>query len=399
MNNLDPNPPQGKAVRSSIIITLGLASLLMTSCKLPSSFTMPAQALKADLPAPSADAEFAMLGVTSDNDTARFLAGLPGRGGAELANARRSPEWKEHARQMNAAFGSARGLLDRISSWRRSALTGVGSGTVFYPFSGPDFLFADAFFPRGRTMILCGLEPVGSPPDISRVSSGSLPSALANVRSSIATPLAYSYFITKDMRNDLNAGQFRGVTPILYTFLARTNHRVLAADPIALSSSGAVVSRSGSATGTAPGIRIKAASASGGVKTIYYFRTNLSNSTLGRDKRFVNFVRNQNPSVTFVKSASYLLHGGGFSIARSSIESLSPVIVQDPTGIPYQRLAKGNWDIKLYGNYQGTLDMFKSKYQGDLASAYQKGQGTPTNFGIGYKMSPNETSIVVARKR
>ena len=35
---------------------------------------------------------------------------------------------------------------------------------MFYMFSGPDFLYANAFFPNASTYILCGIEPVGPVP-------------------------------------------------------------------------------------------------------------------------------------------------------------------------------------------------------------------------------------------
>ncbi len=348
---------------------------------------------------PTGVSESEWTGDRSADEAARFLAGLPGKGSGAMGGARRSAAWKEHERQMDAAFTAANGRLNAIRSWRRGVLGSAGSGTLFYPFSGPDFLFADAFFPRSRTVIMCGLEPVGQPPETARISGATLASSLANLRSSISTPLNFSYFITKDMRNDLAPGRsLSGVTPIIYTFLARTNHRVLSADAVALNGSGQVVSRSGAAGGTAPGIRIKAAGRSG-VRTIYYFRTNLGDGTLGRDRRFLTFVRSQSPSATFVKSASYLMHSGGFNQIRTAVKTLSPVIVQDPTGVPYKQLAAGAWDITLYGNYRGTLDMFRSHYQPDLAAAYKSGGGKAMPFGVGYKWNLGESSLVVARRR
>ena len=36
---------------------------------------------------------------------------------------------------------------------------------MFYMFSGPDFLYADAFYSKATTYVLSALEPVGSVPD------------------------------------------------------------------------------------------------------------------------------------------------------------------------------------------------------------------------------------------
>ncbi len=384
------------------ILVLG-AALGLNACKLPpGSVAVPRLALAGQpeqAPDSAPDLGFGAQPGTSDHDTARFLAGLPGSGGgAALASARRTDAWQSHARQMDRAFSAAEGRLSAIRSWRRDALPNTG-GTLFYPFSGPDLLFADAFFPRARGVILCGLEPVGAVPDLSRVSDGALPGALASLRRSIATPLAASYFITEDMRGDLGAGEFKGVTPVLYTFLARTGHRVLAADPVALSPSGQVVPRPGPATGTAPGVRIHAASGATGHRTIYYFRTDLSDSSLRGDRRFLAFVQSQNPSATFVKSASYLMHSGGFTEVRKAVQTAAPLLVQDPTGVPYQTLAAGGWDVALHGNYHTTLDLFRSYYQPDLAAAYRKGRARPMEFGVGYEWSAADSSLIVAKRR
>ena len=37
----------------------------------------------------------------------------------------------------------------------------ASKATMFYMFSGPDFLYADTFFPNASTYILCGIEPMG----------------------------------------------------------------------------------------------------------------------------------------------------------------------------------------------------------------------------------------------
>ena len=48
-------------------------------------------------------------------------------------------------------------------------------------FSGPDF-FTRARFPNAPTYILCGMEPIGSIPDINTLSSAELNVALTNLR-------------------------------------------------------------------------------------------------------------------------------------------------------------------------------------------------------------------------
>ncbi len=44
---------------------------------------------------------------------------------------------------------------------------------MYYMFAGPDFLYANIFFPYANTYILAGLEPVGQVPDLLRVAARS----------------------------------------------------------------------------------------------------------------------------------------------------------------------------------------------------------------------------------
>ena len=150
---------------------------------------------------------------------------------------------------------------------------------MFYMFSGPDFLYANAFYPKAKTYVLAGLEPVGTVPDLTKLRAAASASALYNCRPRSARSCSYSFFITKQMSSDLRAGPA---------------HRH-AAD--ALRVPGALgqdhprghpghARREGRrATGTrAPGTerrraacRIVFAGSDGEARTLYYFSTDLSN--------------------------------------------------------------------------------------------------------------------------
>ena len=94
--------------------------------------------------------------------TAKFLAGLPVRG-TPLEKHSTDPGGPP-TRPISTAPGS---------DWTKTALQNPGVGPAVprpivrrsradvYMFSGPDFLYANAFFPNASTYILCGIEPVG----------------------------------------------------------------------------------------------------------------------------------------------------------------------------------------------------------------------------------------------
>ena len=110
---------------------------------------------------------------------------------------------------------------------------------MFYMFSGPDFLYADAFYSKATTYVLSALEPVGSVPDLTRLPRGGIGSALYNVERSLGSILSFSFFITKQMKVDLHAGQVSGTLPILYVFLARSGKTIRDVSLIALDDKGA----------------------------------------------------------------------------------------------------------------------------------------------------------------
>ena len=59
--------------------------------------------------------------------------------------------------------------------------------------------------------------------------------------------------------------------------------------------------------------------------------------------------------------------------------------------------AEHGWNVTLYGNYQGTLDIFSNHQQSDLIAAYQRYGAQPLSFGIGYLYNPERTSLMVGR--
>ena len=110
---------------------------------------------------------------------------------------------------------------------------------MFYMFSGPDFLYADAFYSKATTYVLSALEPPGSVPDLSKLPRGAVAAALYDVEHSLGSILSFSFFITKQMKVDLREGQLSGTLPILYVFLARSGKTIRDVSPVALDDKGA----------------------------------------------------------------------------------------------------------------------------------------------------------------
>src|SRR6202048_867138 len=115
--------------------------------------------------------------VTAD-DTARFLAGMPPSADSPLTPLTRDPAWQHHAKFFDTAFAQLeQRQLSKIRTWAAANLA-APRPTMFYMFSGPDFLYADAFYSKATTYVLSALEPPGSVPDLMRLPRGGIGSTL-----------------------------------------------------------------------------------------------------------------------------------------------------------------------------------------------------------------------------
>jgi hypothetical protein len=82
--------------------------------------------------------------VTAD-DTARFLAGLPVSSSSPLVTLTHDPSWLSHARNLNSIFAREESAqLSKVRDFSEKYLT-EKHDTVFYMFSGPDFLYVTSF--------------------------------------------------------------------------------------------------------------------------------------------------------------------------------------------------------------------------------------------------------------
>ena len=343
--------------------------------------------LVAMLPARAADP------VTVD-DTARFLAGMMPSADSPLMPLTRDPAWQRHAKIFDAAFAQLeQRQLSKIRAWANANLA-APKPTMFYMFSGPDFLYADAFYSNALTYVLSALEPPGSVPDLTRMSRGGIGAALYSVEHSLGSILSFSFFITKKMKADLHAGQLEGTLPLLYVFLARSGKTIRNVSPVALDDKGtAYFSGENPGPNATRGVRIVFAGGDGAEKTLYYFSTDLSNSGV-RSSGFLKFCATLAPGNSLIKSASYLLHSGNFTTVRDFILTNSATIVQDDSGIPLTNYGARKWRFFPFGRYAGPIAEFHGRYQESYAELFRRAQ--PMDFGIGYRWRTHESNLLLS---
>ncbi|MBE9215481.1 hypothetical protein IQ247_22920 [Plectonema cf. radiosum LEGE 06105] len=331
-------------------------------------------------------------------DTAKLLAGIEVDSQSILAKVQKNQGWSSHKNYYKNAWSKLENQqLAKVRKWTATELKEINakSPSVFYPFSGPDFLYSYSLFPQAKEMVLIGLEPVGSVPDFAKLSANESNTALSKARSSLSEILQFSFFRTNDMKVDL---QKQGVLPILYIFMARTNNRILDLQYIGLDKSASIQQFK---EGMVPGVKITFVPEGDSVpRNLYYFSTDLSNDGLKKHPELTKFVTKLENPVTYLKAASYLMYNDSFSNIRNTILAKSSHLLQDDSGMPLKSFDNGKWDLKFYGAYTRPIGLFSNSYQSDLRQVYVSNKAIkPLDFGIGYQFAVNQSNLMLAETK
>jgi hypothetical protein len=258
---------------------------------------------------------------------------------------------------------------------------------VFYPFSGPDFMHVYAFFPKGTIYVLGGLEPVGALPDVTKLNSLDLDSMYQEIQTSLQTILSASFFRTNDMKKDFAQSQLNGVVPILAIFIVRSGAAIQEITPVRLGHDGQIVTNDNRVNG----VRIVFQSPNQSPQTLYYFQVDVSDDGT-KGPSVPQLIANLGPGVTYLKSASYLMHRDTFSIIRTALLAHSVGLLEDDSGIPLKYFSEKDWQVTPYGNYVQPINLFAQRYQPDLRALYDREpKPKPLPFGIGYKVRQDDS--------
>ncbi|MCC2546207.1 hypothetical protein LJY25_07105 [Hymenobacter sp. BT175] len=340
------------------------------------------------------------------HDVAAFLAGMKPSRQSELQEIARQPGWMAFAADADKSWAQYhRTRTDRIQEWATQELDSVrqASPTVFYPFSGPDFLNAVTMFPTSQTYVLVGLEPVGTVP--SRQVLGN-PRLFSAVKASIWSVLEFSFFRTNDMAKDLKSVELDGALPLMMLFAARTGNQVTEVKYVHLDAQGQLQPADTAShqpnPKLIPGVEMTFRAPDGQEKKAYYFSADLSDWKLGVTKEAIlTYVKSLGPLLTYVKSATYLMHKPYFSKVRNLILERSQYILQDDSGIAMKYFRPTDWQLIYYGNYRRPINLFAKHYQPELTKIYSDTvhRPRPLPFGTGYNWRQNDSNLLLARRR
>jgi hypothetical protein len=395
--------------RASLLLRTSIVCVALVTPLAAQTPTRVAQPPRTAVPAPKPPAPPAI--PSTIDDQARFLAGLPVSAGSPLERLEAETGVQAHRVDLAKTWATVeRDLLDKMRAWSAAELRSRVALTkpLYYLFGGPDFLMANILFPQAPAYILTGLEPVGKVPALETLKPEALALGLKNLRESMATLESKSYFITSYMAKDFQRTDLKGVMPVLYLFLARTDNRMIESHLIYLDGQGEVKDAGVGkvpADGV-PGIKIVfQRQGQPAPQTLFYFSLDLENAALVRKPGFFAFLKGHSGANCYLKAASFILHNNEFSATRDFLLTHSSAVLQDDSGIPFRSFAKGKWDFSFFGIYSPAtwIKEFKWVLQPDLQKAFEAaGKPTPLAplpFKTGYSRAEKSSLMLAVAKK
>jgi hypothetical protein len=251
--------------------------------------------------------------------------------------------------------------------------------------------------------VMVGLEPSGTLPEVAGIAGKDLPKYLAEMRETVASELGRSFFITRQMDQQMRGQITDGVLlPILH-LLVRTDHTILGFRYVRIDENGEIIARDrdyhASTRFGNKGIEIEFRSdADHSIHQLDYFTVNLSDARLAEDQPFLKYISHLHGSTTLLKATSYMTHRRDFSLIRDQVLANSAHILQDDSGLPFRYFQSDAWKVQLYGDYARPYGSFRWLEQKDLRLAYQASEVKPLTLHVGYGYSRIASNLLYATR-
>jgi hypothetical protein len=340
------------------------------------------------------------------NNVALYLAGMTPDTAAPFNKLIKYPQWISYSKSSDTTWtGVKEKSLMKAKHWADTELVQVNkeTKTVFYPFSGPDFLYATTFFPNAEKYIMFGLEKTGSVPDLKKMNDQNVNYLLASINKSLEDILKLSFFKTIKMSRELNNAEVDGVLPVIMLFMARTGNTIKNIKNATIGNDGKVtvadtfiVYKGKDRFSKGVEITFSPVGKDSIIKKLYYFSEDFTDAALAKNPGCKTYLQNLDSNVTtLLKSASYLLHNQLFTFVRDIVLKKSSYLLQDDSGIAFRFFDKTKWNIQFYGIYDRPINDFSYCFQKDLNAAYAAGS-KPFDFKYGYGKGRN---MLLAKKK
>ena len=339
------------------------------------------------------------------DDAARFLAGMPGKPGSSFAELEQEDAWQTHRKELDRMWGKTETqALKAMRDFQSRELSGdsIKNSTLFYPFSGPDALMMNVFFPANSTYVMVGLEPPGTLPSPKTFAKRKdLAGHLAAERNTVNDVLGRSFFITQYMDRQFRGQVTDGLFQPIIHLLVRTNHTITGYRYVKIDDTGKVVERDPNAEAKVQNRGVEVDFTDDATKAahrLFYFSLNLADDHLKDNKGFPAFVPQLGGMTTYFKATSYMTHRPEFSIIRNLVLTGSSAVLQDDSGLPYKLYTDPPWKVQLFGDYNKPIRPFLWLEQKDLRAAYHAGGSKPLNFHVGYGVAQLPSNMQLAVK-
>jgi hypothetical protein len=327
------------------------------------------------------------------NIIASFLGGNQPKNMADFSSAFNSLEWKNHQNLMHVAWSKAvKEKITPMREWSKIQKIEKKTDTLFYPFSGADFLHVYSAHNDYSSYFLFGLEPVGEIPSKANILNASnTQNILSTIYKSVDENLSQSYFHTIYMAVEFNNPILKGTIPVFLFFMNKMDVQITSIQPVKYDENGNIIKENQFTKGVRIGFMDN-----GQQKELYYFSADISNKGMNNSKGLKEMISKiSKNSTTMMKSASYLCHMPDFTTIRDLIVANTYSIMQDDTGVPYRFFEPSKWNFRHYGSYTQPIALFSGRGQVDLRNAV-KGIEKPISFRYGYNDPPN---IMIATRK
>jgi hypothetical protein len=286
-----------------------------------------------------------------------------------------------------------------LRKWAAEELAPKKGGTVFYPFSGPDFVSVAQMFPEADRYIMVAIQPAGPIVDPSAMSAGAFSSFKSKFNAEWSKFGYLGFFRTIDLNENTASTSARlTATPVMMAFAARLGFTVKSVDALRINKEKSEFEPVEATPETRwNSVRLNLSKDSREV-SVDYLMIDLSDSYLANNQAELDVLKTAAKNPTLLKAASHLLPKPYFSKMRTAIVENTPLLVQDETGLEYPDLKKIG-EVKLYGKFTKVLELFNQDSQRELAKAYAAAnQTSPLPFAYSYQKSADRRSLQIVRR-
>jgi hypothetical protein len=282
-----------------------------------------------------------------------------------------------------------------MSAWANTELKQPAGTTLFYPFSGPDFVTAAHLFPQASRFVMVAMQAAGEPATLSNMSGARAQNFQAKFLREWMKFSRLAFFRTDDLNEDLRDKYAQiGVTTILITFALYMGYDVNEVYPIALDPQSGQFLQT---TGDWKSVRL-VMSKGGKPVTLDYVSLDLSDSHLSQTEPMRAWLERESRHPVLLKAASHLLQETYFSVLRDILVANAKMVVQDETGLNYSYLSQIG-PVDLYGGFLYPHELFNRKKQESLAQAYKDSKNIkPLPFAFSYNKTTERRSVQIVRR-